>query len=92
MTSNFLTTKEAADYINVNWQSLKQSRIRLYLKGKKAPKYIKESNKIFYKQNDLDEWLSYSVVNPRKPPFWEYNYANNKSCKDSFTKTIKTRY
>jgi hypothetical protein len=74
MDDELLNTKEAAKYLGIGWQSLNQSRSRVFLRGKISPKYVKDGRSIFYKKTDLDLWKNAKVVNPRRPPFWNFKF------------------
>ena len=53
-----LSTKEAAIYIGVTNNTLKQSRITGILCGVDAPAYVKMGKIVRYKVKTLDNWLS----------------------------------
>ncbi len=50
----YLTTKEAADFIGFSPKTLGVWR---WLKRKNTPKYVKITNRIYYPKKELEKWL-----------------------------------
>ncbi|WP_316897512.1 helix-turn-helix domain-containing protein [Pseudodesulfovibrio indicus] len=65
-----LTTKEASAYTGLAEQTLATMRSQ-----RRGPKYLKLSNRVFYRQNDLDEYLDSCLIDPAAPTGNESNAA-----------------
>lgn len=57
-----LTPKQAATYTGLAEQTLAAMRSQ-----RRGPKYLKLSNRIFYRQSDLDEYLESCLIDPAAP-------------------------
>ncbi len=66
MSDKLLTTKEAAVYLDVNYRSLLDSRLRDSLSGRKPPEHVKKGRFVFYKLKELDDWLKNKKPTERK--------------------------
>lgn len=53
MSDKLLTTKEAAEYIRH-----KEGTLENWRSNNEGPEYCKPLGKVFYRQSDLDKWLS----------------------------------
>ncbi len=53
-----LTTKEAAEYLEVSAASLEKSRCGYHLLGVEPPPFLKIGRNIRYNRSTLDAWIS----------------------------------
>ena len=53
---NFLTSKQAAEYLGYSENTLRECRVKGILAGIKAPPYIKMGKRVEYSKEDLDNW------------------------------------
>ena len=51
------TTQQAAEFLSLSAQSLKQSRVSGELCGVQAPKFLKMGRTVRYKKETLIQWL-----------------------------------
>jgi len=56
--SHLLTTEEAASYLAYRPYSLRRARIDNLLAGVVPPTYVKRGSRVFYRLEDLTNWLS----------------------------------
>ena len=62
MTHGRLSPKQASAYTGLAQQTLAAMRSQ-----RRGPKYLKLSNRVFYRQADLDEYLDSCLVDPSAP-------------------------
>ena len=56
--NEFLSAKDAAEYLGISEMSLRSARSKGALAGVKPPAYIKRGQRVFYKKATLDIWLA----------------------------------
>ena len=54
----YLTSKEAAEYLGYSEKTLRQSRVEGNLAAITAPPYYKMGHRVRYQKVDLDNWLA----------------------------------